>query len=279
MKRSISLFIAVAAFGIFGCMEAAGQQPIENSSADAPKEEEPVYRATETPEPHGLPESSPRSGDTGQYPPLNELRAAAQASAQNPGDDGLAPSPAGANRGSLLQAMISLAVVVAAILLLYALLRRLGSRNPLVSAGGGQILGRTYLAPKASLHFVRVGDRVLVVGVTPQQVNLVTEVDAALLEAAAEPEPVPFSPRTSSARSFGRVLKRLWDRLPSPTPPARAPEPRQEYAEEPDLTPRQTPALRRGPQRENSGDDLAALQLELRRLQRRIEETRHAARE
>ncbi len=44
------------------------------------------------------------------------------------------------------------------------------------------VLGRIYLSPRASLHFVRTGGRVLVIGVTPTQINLVAEFDAAAFE-------------------------------------------------------------------------------------------------
>lgn len=48
----------------------------------------------------------------------------------------------------------------------------------------GTVLGRVYLSPKASLHYVKTGGRVLVVGVTPAGIHLLTEFEAESFEAS-----------------------------------------------------------------------------------------------
>ena len=65
-------------------------------------------------------------------------------------------------------------LIIAAILLLYAAARRFGKNSPLLAGASlGKILGRVYLSPKASLHYVETGGRVLLVGVTPTAMSLV----------------------------------------------------------------------------------------------------------
>lgn len=83
--------------------------------------------------------------------------------------------------------------IIGAILLLGYLAKRFGARTPaLAGLRLGNVLGRIYLTPKASLHYVKTGGRVLVVGVTPTGIHLLTEFTADAFEAqladAAAPE-------------------------------------------------------------------------------------------
>lgn len=91
-----------------------------------------------------------------------------------------APAFEGPALGSLaLRTAMWLAVICAAIILLSLILRKAGRKTPLLAGQQfGSVLGRLYLTPKAALHFVRSGDRVLVIGVTPNAVSLITEFDA-----------------------------------------------------------------------------------------------------
>lgn len=86
--------------------------------------------------------------------------------------------------GSVLaRAIMALSVTLAAILILWAVLKRWGRRSPLLAGHTlGTIMGRIALSPQASLHFIRVKDEVLVVGVTQQSVNLLRTMDAALFD-------------------------------------------------------------------------------------------------
>jgi flagellar biogenesis protein FliO len=74
-------------------------------------------------------------------------------------------------------------VMVAVLLILYIAVMRWGKRSPfLAGASLGRVLGRVYLNPKASLHYVESGGRVLVVGVTPTSMSLIAEFDAAAFD-------------------------------------------------------------------------------------------------
>lgn len=79
-----------------------------------------------------------------------------------------------------LQGFLALCIVLALILLAYAAVRRWGKKVPLLAGGQyGQVLGKLYLDRGVALHFVRVRDRVLVVGVTNNSVSAVAEFSAA----------------------------------------------------------------------------------------------------
>lgn len=93
------------------------------------------------------------------------------------------------------KATMWLLAICASIILLGLLLRRLGRRTPLLAGNQlGQVLGRVHLTPKAALHFVRSGGRVLVLGVTPGGVSLVSEYDADAFERASQPAAQPVRP-------------------------------------------------------------------------------------
>lgn len=88
---------------------------------------------------------------------------------------------------SALKTVSALCIVLALIFLAVYLVRRFGSRTPLLAGPSlGMVLGRIYLTPKASLHFVKTGGRVLVVGVTQERVGPVAEFDAEAFEAVIE---------------------------------------------------------------------------------------------
>lgn len=100
-------------------------------------------------------------------------------------DGGAAPAPAdpGGTRGGgwmfYLRWIMSICLVVAGILVLGIGAKRLGSNTPLLAGSQfGKVLGRLYLERGVSLHFVRTGGRVLVVGVTSGAVSIVGEFDA-----------------------------------------------------------------------------------------------------
>ncbi len=98
----------------------------------------------------------------------------------------------------LLQGFFALCVVIALILLVYYVARRWGKKVPLLAGATlGTVLGRVHLERGSTLHFVRTGGRVLVVGVSGNAVSLVSEFDAAAferLEAVREEEPEPAPP-------------------------------------------------------------------------------------
>lgn len=95
---------------------------------------------------------------------------------------------------SSLRAFGALAVIIAVIILGGAIARKYLPKTPVLAGLRlGQVLGRVHLTPKASLYYVKTGGRVLVVGVTPAGIHLLTEFEGeafdASLQAAAHPEP------------------------------------------------------------------------------------------
>ena len=92
---------------------------------------------------------------------------------------------------SLIKSVAALCFVLALILTIYYLVNRYGKKSPLFAGTSlGTILGRVYLSPKAELHFIRVKNRVLVVGVTANEISRVAEFDAAMFE-ESQPAEIP----------------------------------------------------------------------------------------
>ena len=83
--------------------------------------------------------------------------------------------------GAAIQMAVALILVLAVILLAYWVLRRFGPRFGLgskASAHGLRIESYLTLGPKKNIMVVRFLNRLLVLGVTDQSINLLTEVDA-----------------------------------------------------------------------------------------------------
>jgi len=92
---------------------------------------------------------------------------------------------------AIIRGLMALCATLALILLILAALKRWGRRTPLLAGHAlGSILGRIALSPQATLHFVRVKDEVLLVGVTQHSVTLLRSLDAELFDEVASPEPV-----------------------------------------------------------------------------------------
>ncbi len=97
-----------------------------------------------------------------------------------PAPDAPPPSPLGdvGFTGALVKMVGGLAGVLALLLLLYWLVRRFlpGQGVPLRSARM-RILGRVGLGQRSQVTMVQVGEKVLVLGVTPTNVNLLDKMD------------------------------------------------------------------------------------------------------
>ena len=77
-------------------------------------------------------------------------------------------------------------IVIALILLTYYVIGRYGRKTPLFAGANlGTLMGRLFLSPKACLYFIRVKDKVLVVGVTPTSISSVAEMDASAFDSAS----------------------------------------------------------------------------------------------
>jgi flagellar biogenesis protein FliO len=82
---------------------------------------------------------------------------------------------------------VSVCIVVALVLILAWAVRRFGGKTPfLAGADLGQVIGRIYLNRQAALYYVETGGRVLLVGVTNNNVSLVSEFDADAFDEDAE---------------------------------------------------------------------------------------------
>ncbi|MBM3290635.1 MAG: FliO/MopB family protein [Candidatus Hydrogenedentes bacterium] len=145
---------------------------------------------------------------------------AAPASQPEAGD-----SPWRSTSVSMAKAVAATCVVVALILVCYYVAGRFGKKNPLFAASSlGRILGRVHLSPRAELFFVRVKDRVLVVGVTATEISRVAEFDAALFDDA------PQAVASANARAVEHAS------LPAQQPSAFAQELRAQTSPEPTTT-------------------------------------------
>lgn len=108
-----------------------------------------------------------------------------------------------------LRAFGALAVIVAVIILGGAIARKYLPKTPVLAGLRlGQVLGRVHLTPKASLYYVKTGGRVLVVGVTPAGIHLLTEFEGEAFDASlqAAPDPEPADPREGISPNFLEYL-------------------------------------------------------------------------
>ncbi len=106
------------------------------------------------------------------------------------------------------RAFAVLMVLCGVIILGGYLARRYGRRSPLLAGHSlGRVLGTVHLNPKAALHFVETGGRVLVVGLSQGHMALIADLDPESLEApraaAGEAEAAPSRP----AQSFLELLQ------------------------------------------------------------------------
>ncbi len=100
----------------------------------------------------------------------------AQALAQ----DGKGPVETVSFAGAMLRMVMALALVLALMLALYWLMRRLSPRQlTSYGAGGLKVWGRLGLGPKKSLALVEVGRKMLVLGLGTHEVVLLREIDDA----------------------------------------------------------------------------------------------------
>lgn len=104
--------------------------------------------------------------------------------------------------------MAALALIIGLLLIAMWLLKKF--RPTQLALGGAnravEVLARTMLTPKAGLSVVKVGGKVLVLGVTDQQVNLVAELtDPEAIESLTAPA---GGGKTSFADLVGRIGRR-----------------------------------------------------------------------
>jgi len=161
-----------------------GQESVFERVPDAPWEYESVIDVESSAEPAGRPD-----------PKLDQLRAELERMERGDAAEREDGSPLvrrpGLGRWSVLRAVSGLCVVLALILLCAYCLKKFGGKTPfLAGAQLGTLLGKLHLSPRASLHFVRTGGRVLVVGVTQNAVSLISEFDVETFQDLLPGEPL-----------------------------------------------------------------------------------------
>ena len=106
-----------------------------------------------------------------------EVRLAGGSSAEALPPDTRATDAAGPPTPWYRSGLMSLVVVLAAIAGVVLLVRRLVPSMRRMTGDVVEILGRNHLSPKQSLALVRIGRRLLLVGVTPERLNTLCEIN------------------------------------------------------------------------------------------------------
>ncbi len=125
-------------------------------------------------------------------------RRAAEAAA-NTDTANIPPPPT--SMSSALRSLSALFVVIALILLVYYAARRWGKRVPMLAGAHlGKVLGRLYLDRGTALHFVQVGEKILLIGANANSVSLLGEFSAAGIHRGVDAQApvgaaaIPFNP-------------------------------------------------------------------------------------
>jgi flagellar biosynthetic protein FliO len=168
--------------------EAAPEQtpPPAAKAEVAPAETKPEAAPAEAPkQPESAPAAATKTPDW--WGPIRDAtgaevdKAAAPAGSQPQKTAAEAIQPSGAK--SVLKGIYALLVVLALIVGTYAVLLRLRRHAPMLAGGEfASVVGRLSLDSRFALHFVRVGDKVLLLGVTAQNINILEVFDAATFE-------------------------------------------------------------------------------------------------
>lgn len=119
---------------------------------------------------------------------------------------------------ALLRGIFALSVVLALILLAFYGVRKWGKNVPLLAGASlGTVLGRIHLERGTTLHFLRTGGRVLIVGVNGNAVSLVADFEASAFKSAAdEPKESPESAVPFNSDSFLAQLQASSKSMESP---------------------------------------------------------------
>lgn len=111
---------------------------------------------------------------------------------------------------TILSALLLLAIFVAILVLAYFVTTQLGKRytgKGSTASGYIKIMDRAMLGPDRSVVLVKVADKLLLLGVTPQHIETLCEVDEELLPQQTEGirmEDTPFS------NLLSQVIKKNW---------------------------------------------------------------------
>ncbi len=111
---------------------------------------------------------------------------------------------------AILKMLSALVLVIAALYGgLYLLKKMMTNRRFAASQDAAlEVLESAYVGPKKMLSLVRVGKKAVLVGVTDQQISLLTELDADETAVLLTPKP-----QGKPSESFGHLFKRTTDKL------------------------------------------------------------------
>ena len=195
MLRAGVLSMLVCVSGAFAQVDSA--QPVEAASDEAATATEPMSGDTT--------DAVAEPIDAAEVDYIGRINAEIDGRAvAGDGEDGVFPIASGSGRdtSNLLQGLFALSFVLALIFLVYYGIRKWGKNVPILAGASlGTVLGRIHLERGNTLHFVRTGGRVLLVGVNGSAVSLVADFDAAAFEGTGTDAPsedsdsvVPFNP-------------------------------------------------------------------------------------
>lgn len=120
------------------------------------------------------------------------------------------PSATPSTSQRMWEVIAVLLFLCAVIILLGYAVRRFGKRTPfLAGADLGSVLGKVYLNPRASLHYVKSGGRILVLGVTQNNVQLITEFDETDFGGAGEEGRLSSSEATAGSSFLQELQSRV----------------------------------------------------------------------
>ncbi len=116
------------------------------------------------------------------------------------------PPPAAVSSGSIVQIIFSLLLVLAAIMLVAWLLKRM---NPMQLGSGNllKILGSVPIGQRERIVLVEVSDTWLVVGVGPGQIRTLHTLEKQPLRAGENPDSGSLSPENKFAKLLSSVLR------------------------------------------------------------------------
>lgn len=176
---AVAFLVLLAVIFLLALPEASGQIPANTVPPESPASE----AAEESPPEAGTPlQPDEAAPDSEQTPPET-------AASQDPGDIPLAARQADKPLGedsadadsSFMNVTLELflylgAIVVLIVLILVFFKRIIPGSHRLFQSKVVEVLGRTYLAPKQGLFLVKLADRILVLGVTGNSINVLSEI-------------------------------------------------------------------------------------------------------
>lgn len=204
LRKTIAFPLAVGV--LVWALPAICASPQDKSASQTPFEETPppqIHLEDNGQGPENRPGSDERKGNID----LNKVGAAMQTERAETPSDTRTSRPQDRSEVSYIKAFGALLLVLALIVLGGYLLRRFSPKASLLKGLSlADILGRVYLNPRATLYFVKTGGRVLVIGVTPAQINLVAEFDASAFQEVEEKPSETEADAQEKKNSFARLL-------------------------------------------------------------------------